>query len=125
MTNKLIENSDVATVALASLVKMVGLLCAELTVGSHHDDIDLIENCVRAKLHATVDGVSGGDAAAGVALAHRLVEPVLRDIRGRAQANRATPTPERAVSRLQRERRAFARHTAFALHTAFVGHTHP
>ena len=86
---KPLENPEVAAVALASLVKMVGLLCAELVVGSHNDDIDLIESCVRAKLHASVAGVSGASTAAGVALAHKLVEPVLRDVRERAEKRRA------------------------------------
>ena len=45
-------------VALASLVKMINLLAAELVVGRHREDIDLIESCVRAKLFAHVDGVS-------------------------------------------------------------------
>lgn len=83
---KLIENPDVAAVALASLVKMVRLLGAELVVGSHNDDINLLESAVRAKLFASVDGVSSPDTAAGVARAHRLVEPVLRELRARAEA---------------------------------------
>jgi hypothetical protein len=83
------EGKDIAAVAMASLVKMVGLLCAELTVGSHNDDFDLIENCVRAKLHASVRGVSPEATAAGVAVAHRLVEPVLRDLRARVEAGGA------------------------------------
>jgi hypothetical protein len=104
---KLFDEAEVGTVALASLVKMVGLLCAELAVGSHNDDIDLIENCVRAKLHAKVEGVSSESTAAGVALAHRLVEPVLRDVRERAEKRRAAtlnerprPAAERLVGRL-------------------------
>ncbi|MCI4678488.1 hypothetical protein K9U39_04155 [Rhodoblastus acidophilus] len=83
---KLVENPEVATVALASLVKMISLLVAELVVGTHHDNIDLVESNVRAKLFASVDGVSSEATAAGVALAHRLVEPVLRDLRARAEA---------------------------------------
>jgi hypothetical protein len=91
---ELSEDSEVASVALAALVKMVGLLCAELTVGSHRDDIDLIESCVRAKLHASVAGVSAASTAAGVALAHRLIEPVLRDVRERAEKQRARPASD-------------------------------
>jgi hypothetical protein len=86
---KRVENADVATVALASLVKMIGLLGAELVVGTHNDDIDLIETSIRAKLHATVEGVSPEATAEGVALAHRLVEPILRDLRARAEARAA------------------------------------
>lgn len=83
---KLIENPDVAAVALASLVKMVSLLAGELVVGIHNDDINVLEPAIRAQLFASVDGVSNADTAAGVALAHRLVEPVLRELRARAEA---------------------------------------
>ena len=51
----------------------------------YREDIDLIERCVRTKLFAQVDGVSAGDHAAGVALAHSLVEPVLKDLRERVE----------------------------------------
>jgi hypothetical protein len=99
------DSRDVTTVALASLVKMVGLLCAELTVGSHHDNFDLIENCVRAKLHASVDGVSPEATAAGVALAHRLVGPVLRELRARAQnldgVQSTAAEGQRSIERMQ------------------------
>ena len=95
---KLAEKDEVAAVALASLVKMVGLLCAELTVGKHHDDVDLIERCVRAKLHAVVEGVSVASTAEGVALAHRLVEPVLRDVRERAQKLRTSQCSPETVA---------------------------
>ncbi len=93
-----VEDVDATAVALASLVKMVGLLCAELVVGSHRDDIDLIESCVRAKLHASVNGVSPVSTAAGVALAHQLVEPVLRELRERAKNLPALKSPEIQVS---------------------------
>ncbi len=80
-----VANENPATlVTLAALVKMVGLLGAELTVGKYREDIDLIERCVRAKLFAEVDGVSASDHAAGVAIAHSLVEPVLKNLRERA-----------------------------------------
>jgi hypothetical protein len=80
---------EVTTVAVASLVRMISLLGAELLVGKHRDDVDLFEQCVRAKLHAHVEGVSNEATAAGVALAHGLVEPVLRDLRERAKGLRA------------------------------------
>ncbi|HUO55680.1 MAG TPA: hypothetical protein VMU18_13105, partial [Rhodoblastus sp.] len=48
--------------------------------------INLIESSIRAKLFATIPGASPESTAAGVALAHRLVEPVLRDLRQRAEA---------------------------------------
>lgn len=102
---KAYEDPEATAVAVASLVKMIGLLGAELVVGTHHDDINLIEASIRAKLHATVEGVSPEATAAGVALAHRLVEPVLRDLRARAEARMreegVTPSPPAApVSRL-------------------------
>jgi hypothetical protein len=77
---------ETATVALASLAKLIGLLGAELVVGRHRDDIDVFEQCVRAKLFAHVEGVSREATAEGVALAHALVEPVLRDLRERVRA---------------------------------------
>ena len=82
---KELGNTEVAAVALACMVKMVRLLGAELVAGTHRDDIDLFEKCVREKLHANVDGVSCEATAAGVALAHSLVEPVLRGLRVQAQ----------------------------------------
>jgi hypothetical protein len=84
-------NSAVTTVAMASLVKMISLLGAELLVGRHRDDVDLFEQCVRAKLHAHVEGVSSEATAAGVALAHGLIEPVLRDLRERAKGLQPQP----------------------------------
>jgi len=80
---------DVA-VAIASLVKMIKLLGAELVAGTHRDDIDLFEKKVREKLFANVEGVSASSTAAGVALAHSLVEPVLRDLRAQV-AEKTTP----------------------------------
>ncbi len=79
-----VENAEVK-VAVASLVKMISLLGAELLVGKHREDVDLFEQCVRAKLFAHVDGVSPEATAAGVALAHGLVDPVLRDLRERVR----------------------------------------
>src|SRR5579875_1010238 len=45
-------------VALASLVRMVQLLGAEMLVGKYREDIDVFESCVRAKLFAHVEGVA-------------------------------------------------------------------
>jgi len=102
---KIVDDPEIATVAIASLIKMVSLLAAELVVGAHHDDIDVIESCVRAKLFASVEGIGPEPTAAGVALAHRLVEPVLRDLRARAEtrdmASSATApreAPKKALS---------------------------
>ena len=82
---------DVA-VAIASLVKMIKLLGAELVAGTHRDDINLFEKKVREKLFAEVRGISADSTAAGVALAHSLVEPVLRDPRALAVEKAAPDT---------------------------------
>ena len=89
----LVDDPEIATIAIATLTKMVSLLAAELVVGTHHDDIDLIEACVRKKLYASVEGIASEPTAAGVALAHQLIEPVLRDLRARVRAQRALATP--------------------------------
>jgi hypothetical protein len=85
------SESPATVVTLAALVKLINLLGAELTVGRHREDIDLIEHCVRTKLFAHVDGVSASDHATGVALAHSLVEPVLKDLRGRVEKLQSPP----------------------------------
>ncbi len=85
------SESPTTVVTLAALVKLINLLGAELTVGRHREDINVIERCVRTKLFAQVDGVSAGDHAAGVALAHSLVEPVLRDLRERVEKLQSPP----------------------------------
>ena len=72
-------------VAIASMVKMINLLGAELLVGKYREDIDVFENCVRAKLFANVEGVSPEATAAGVAMAHSLVDPVLKHLRERVR----------------------------------------
>ena len=94
--------SDSVRVAIASLVKLINLLGAEMLVGKHCDDVDAFEQNVRAKLFAHIQGVSPEDTAAGVALAHSLIEPVLANLRERvkqAQADSpppfATPDPSR------------------------------
>ena len=86
--------SDPVRVAIASLVKLINLLGAEMLVGKHRDDVDAFEQSVRAKLFAHVQGVSPEDTAAGVALAHSLIEPVLANLRERVrQAKAASPPP--------------------------------
>ena len=80
---------DAVRVTLASLVKMINLLGAEMLVGKYREDMDVFESCVRAKLFANVDGVSPEATAAGVALAHGLVEPVLKNLRERVRAMHA------------------------------------
>jgi hypothetical protein len=86
--------SDPVRVAIASLLKLINLLGAELLVGKHRDDIDEFEQNVRAKLFAHAPGASPEETAAGVALAHSLVEPVLANLRERVrQIQPATPAP--------------------------------
>jgi hypothetical protein len=84
-------NSEVGEVrvAFASLVKLINLIGAEMLVGKYREDIDVFESCVRAKLFANVEGVSPEATAAGVALAHSLVDPVLKQLRERAQTLQA------------------------------------
>ena len=89
-------------VALASLVKMISLLGAELLVGKYREDIDVFESSVRAKLFANVEGVSAESTAAGVALAHSLVDPVLKNLRCRVAALHAA---ERAAVSAEGPRR--------------------
>lgn len=91
---KLVATPEVTTVALASLVRMISLLGAELVVGSGRCDIDQLEQNVRAKLHASVNGIAPEATATGVTLAHILVEPVLRDLRARATA---APSPSKSA----------------------------
>jgi hypothetical protein len=80
-------------VALASLVKLINLLGAEMLVGKYREDIDVFETCVRAKLYAHVDGVTPEETAAGVALAQSLVDPVLKSLRERVRQARAAERP--------------------------------
>jgi len=98
-------NSEVGEVrvAFASLVKLINLIGAELLVGKYREDIDVFESCVRAKLFANVEGVSAEATAAGVALAHSLVDPVLKHLRERVQnlhsAEAATMAEQAAMPR--------------------------
>jgi len=81
--------TDSVRVAIASLVKLINLLGAEMLVGKHRDDVDAFEQSVRAKLYAHVEGVSPDNTAAGVALAHSLIEPVLANLRERVRQQQA------------------------------------
>jgi hypothetical protein len=85
--------SDRVRVAIASLVKLVNLIGAEMLVGKHRDDVDAFEQSVRAKLFANLDGVSAEDTAAGVALAHSLIEPVLANLRERVRQQQSAALP--------------------------------
>jgi hypothetical protein len=86
--------NDSVRVAIASLLKLINLMGAELLVGKHRDDIDEFERNVRAKLYAHLPDASPGDTASGVALAHAMVEPVLADLRERVRRMQCgEPTP--------------------------------
>lgn len=89
--------SDPVRVAIASLIKLINLLGAEMLVGKHRDDVDAFEQSVRAKLFANIQGVSAEDTAAGVALAHSLIEPVLANLRERVKQVQAAAPPPFAV----------------------------
>jgi hypothetical protein len=84
-------------VALASLVRMINLIGAEMLVGRYREDIDVFESCVRAKLFANVEGVTPEQTAEGVALAHTLVEPVLKNLRERVNQLHAAEASAMAV----------------------------
>ena len=77
--------NDSLRVAMASLLKLINLMGAELLVGKHRNDIYEFERNVRAKLYANVPGASSEDTASGVALAHAMVEPLLADLRDRVR----------------------------------------
>ncbi|MDE3177769.1 MAG: hypothetical protein KGM15_16835 [Pseudomonadota bacterium] len=79
--------------AIASLIKLINLMGAEMLVGKHRDDVDAFEQSVRAKLYAHIEGASPKDTAAGVALAHSLIEPVLANLRERVRQNEAASLP--------------------------------
>jgi hypothetical protein len=102
----LAADTGVTRVALASLVRMIHLLGAEMLVGKYRENVDVFESCVRAKLFANVEGVSPEATAAGVALAHSLVEPVLKQLRERVRVMQAadpaaaSPEPARQPGRL-------------------------
>ncbi|MDR3571122.1 MAG: hypothetical protein P4L81_02905 [Candidatus Pacebacteria bacterium] len=76
-------------VAIAALANLVRLLCAELVAGRHRDDIELLENAVRAKLNISVPGASANDLAAGLRLAHEILGPILARVREQALEVRA------------------------------------
>ena len=86
-------------VAIAALANLVRLLCAELVAGRHRDDIELLENAVRAKLNISVPGASANDLAAGLRLAHEILGPILRE-----SANRLSRCARMMAQRRFRER---------------------
>jgi len=100
--SQILESPDVHSVAVAALLKLIKLLGAELVAGRHRDDIELFEKCVREKLYAHPHGVSAEATAAGVALAHSWIEPILRDLRIRVDQANEAPRVDEAKPAIQR-----------------------
>ena len=74
-------------VALASLVKMINLLGAELLVGKYRENIDVFESLrARQAVRQCRGRRPPQETAAGVALAHSLVDPVLKHLRERVRS---------------------------------------
>ena len=82
--------ADSVRVAIASLVKLIDLLGADVLVGRSYEDVEGFERNVRAKLFAHIEGASAEDTASGVALAHTLVEPILANLRERVRNSQAS-----------------------------------
>ncbi len=80
-------NGDAIRVALASLLRLIDRLGARALYG-RQEDVDEFEREVRSTLFAHLEGVSPAETAEGVALAHTLVEPILRRLRDGAQVER-------------------------------------
>ena len=76
-------NGDTIQVALASLLRVIDRLGAR-ALGERPGDVDELEREVRSTLFAHLEGVAPAETAAGVVLAHTLVEPILRRLRDRA-----------------------------------------
>lgn len=95
MPNQTIEIDAVTKVTLAALLNLIRLMGAELVAGKHRDDVDHLEGALRAKLNFVREGVDKDDAEAGLALAHQLLTPVLRQIRDQARraGGEAQPVP--------------------------------
>ena len=74
-------------VAMASLLRVIDRLGARALAGPP-ETVDELEREVRSTLFAHLDGVEPAETAAGVALAHTLVEPILHRLRERVRENR-------------------------------------
>jgi hypothetical protein len=74
-------------VALASLLRVIDRLGARALAGPP-ETVDELEQEVRSTLFAHLEGVAPAETAAGVALAHTLVEPILHRLRERAEHQR-------------------------------------
>ncbi|MFG1421602.1 hypothetical protein [Roseixanthobacter liquoris] len=100
MPNQTIEIDAVTKVTLAALLNLIRLMGAELVAGKHRDDVDHLERALRAKLNFVREGVDKDDAEAGLALAHQLLTPVLRQIRAQAHlaSESVPPLPREAAA---------------------------
>lgn len=76
-------SGDTVRVALASLLRVIDRLGARALHGPP-ESVDELEREVRSTLFAHLEGVAAAETAAGVALAHQLVEPILLRLRERA-----------------------------------------
>ena len=81
---------DSVRVALASLLRVIDNLGGEVLMGERRG-VEAFEAHVRSICFAHLDGVSAAETAAGVALAHALVEPILLRLRHRAQGEAEAP----------------------------------
>jgi hypothetical protein len=92
-------------VTIAALANMVRLLCTELVVGRHRNDVNLLESAVRSKLNVAVSGATPEILAAGLKRAHEVLTPVLTGVRAQvavALENEAARTAHNADNKSQK-----------------------
>jgi hypothetical protein len=70
-----------------------------MEVGKFREDIDVLESAIRRKLFATIPGATPEATAEGVALAHKLLDPMFRDLRARATSIAVAEQGARAAFR--------------------------
>jgi hypothetical protein len=84
-------SADSVRVTMACLLRLIEQLGVQALSG-RQDGVDNFERDVRSQLFAHLADVRAGETAAGVALAHTLVEPILRRLREASDPRRdATP----------------------------------
>ncbi|WP_188609418.1 hypothetical protein [Chelatococcus reniformis] len=93
-------SKDHHQVTVNALANMVRLLAAELVAGHHRDDMDLLEQAMRAKL-ANIDRTPFTPEAfdKGLAQSRQVIEHVLAHVRAQAartQAETRAQTPVKA-----------------------------
>ena len=89
-------SGDALRVTLASLLRLIDRM-GDAALSGRGRDIDEWEREVRSGLFAHLAGVGPAETAAGVALAHTLVEPILKGLRERAQPKTALGEIDLAV----------------------------